>query len=83
MDPTLPRYWERHVLAAYLLMMGDTWDGAGRAVGRSRTTIAPLCDTVQDSAWGPRELLHHYTTRKLERRRLLDDAYVGEVADGL
>ena len=37
---TLPRYWEKRVLAAYLLMMGETWDSTASKVGRSHTTIA-------------------------------------------
>jgi hypothetical protein len=36
----LPRYWEKRVLAAYLLMMGETWDSTASKVGRSHTTIA-------------------------------------------
>jgi hypothetical protein len=35
--------------------------------------ITPLYAAVQASAWGPRELFHRNTARKLERLRLLPD----------
>ena len=35
----LPVHWERHILAAYLRMMGSTQEQAARAVGRSVRTI--------------------------------------------
>jgi hypothetical protein len=36
----LPRYWEKRVLAAYLLMMGDTWEATCRKIGRSKMTLS-------------------------------------------
>ena len=35
-----PRYWEKRVLAAYLLMMGETWVSTASKVGRTQVTIA-------------------------------------------
>ena len=35
-----PVHWEKRVLAAYLLMMGDTWVATAAKVGRTEQTIA-------------------------------------------
>lgn len=36
----VPQHWEKRVLAAYLLMMGETWAATSAKVGRSETTLA-------------------------------------------
>lgn len=39
-DPSLPRYWEKRVAAAYLRMMGLTQEDAAHAVGRHKRRVA-------------------------------------------
>lgn len=63
MEGVVSQQWEKQVLAAYLLLIGESWKSTAAKVGRSETTIAN---------WKRNTVLWEQAKAEAERRWLYD-----------